>query len=370
MMRAADKWLPGLLAAGFRRPRPAGGGPRHLFFAVADHFEPHGRGTSPADARAMVARWVADYPRRFDAFRDAEGRPPRHTFFYPAEEYDEQTVAGLAPLCRDGWAEVELHLHHRGDTAATLAAALAAFRDQLRTRHGLLGTDREGRVRYGFVHGNWALCNSRPDGDWCGVNTELAVLRATGCYADFTFPSAPSSTQPRTVNAIYYAADRPDGGPRGHDRGISARVGGTAGGEDPARLLLIQGPLALNWRRRKWGCLPRLENAELSGANPPDPARLALWTGAGVHVRGRPDWIFVKLHTHGAVPANADALLGEPMLALHRALAAHYNDGRHWRLHYVSAREMANAVWAAEAGMDDPAAARDHVIAPPPCRGA
>jgi hypothetical protein len=58
------------------------------------------------------------------------------------------------------------------------------------------------RIAYGFVHGNWALCNSRPDGDWCGVNEELTVLAQTGCYADFTFPSAPSPTQPRMVNAV------------------------------------------------------------------------------------------------------------------------------------------------------------------------
>ena len=77
-------------------------------------------------------------------------------------------------------------------------------------RHGLLACDRRtGRPAYGFIHGNWALDNSRPDGRWCGVNNELDVLRETGCYADFTFPSAPSPTQPRKINSIYYAVDDP-----------------------------------------------------------------------------------------------------------------------------------------------------------------
>ena len=43
---------------------------------------------------------------------------------------------------------------------------------------------------FGFAPRNWALCNARRDGRWCGVNDELGVLRRTGCYADFTLPSA------------------------------------------------------------------------------------------------------------------------------------------------------------------------------------
>src|SRR5438132_607974 len=73
---------------------------------------------------------------------------------------------------------------------------LVWFRDVLAQRHGLLARDRTtGALGYGFIHGNWALCNSRPDGRWCGVNNELEILRATGCYADFTMPSAPHPTQ-------------------------------------------------------------------------------------------------------------------------------------------------------------------------------
>ena len=68
----------------------------------------------------------------------------------------------------------------------------------------------------------------------------LDVLRETGCYADFTFPSAGSRTQPRKINSIYYAIDDPDR-PRSHDRGIDV---GTA--PPPANgLILIQGPLLL-----------------------------------------------------------------------------------------------------------------------------
>ncbi len=364
MMRAMDRWLPGYLAARGRRARHHPAGLRHLFFCVADHFEPFGYGASAAQAMDAVRYWVETYPQRVASWRDADGRAPRHTFFYPAEEYDAACLDGLGALCRAGFGEVEVHLHHRHDTAEGFARKLVEFRDRLRQTHGMLGSDAQGAVRYGFVHGNWALCNSRPDGDWCGVNEELAVLRRTGCYADFTFPSAPSPTQPRTVNALYYARDR-RGFARGHDRGRMATAGKRMAEDDA--LLLIQGPLALNWGRRKWGLLPRLENAELSGANPPTAQRIDLWVAQDIQVQGRSDWVFVKVHTHGCVAVNTRVMLGEAMVEAHRHLQARYNDGRAWRLHYVSAREMANLVVAAEDGVaGDPGALRDYAVRRPP----
>jgi hypothetical protein len=42
----------------------------------------------------------------------------------------------------------------------------------------------------------------------------------TRWYADFTFPSAPSNTQPRKINSIYYAQGD-DHRPGNHDHGWS-----------------------------------------------------------------------------------------------------------------------------------------------------
>ena len=103
------------------------------------------------------------------------------------------------------------------------------FKELLADRHGLLSRDRRtGELAYGFIHGNWALDNSRPDGRWCGVNNELDVLRETGCYADFTLPSAPSPTQTRKINSLYYAVDDP-AAPRSHDTGVDVGDGAAAG---------------------------------------------------------------------------------------------------------------------------------------------
>ena len=160
-----------------------------------------------------------------------------------------------------------------------------AYKELLARRHGLLPKDKgSGEIVYGFIHGNWALDNARPDGRYCGVNNELDILRETGCYADFTLPSAPDPSQTRTINSIYYAVDDPNR-PRSHDWGIDVGTG-------PAprdALMIIQGPLVLNWRRRKWGILPRIENGCLQDNQPPARDRLDAWlrgAGPGLHPAG------------------------------------------------------------------------------------
>ncbi len=63
-----------------------------------------------------------------------------------------------------------------------------------------------------------------PSGNNCGINNELLILKETGCYADFTFPSAPHPTQPSTINSIYYAKDDPLA-PNSHNTGgVHAKV--------------------------------------------------------------------------------------------------------------------------------------------------
>jgi hypothetical protein len=234
---------------------------------------------------------------------------------------------------------VEIHLHHDKDNADNLRRTLTHFSGVLAQKHGLLSRGANGAVAYGFIHGNWALDNARPDGRWCGVNNELDVLRETGCYADFTLPSAPSPTQTRTINSIYYAVDDPCCS-RSHDVGTA--VG--SGKQPPNSLMMIQGPLLLDWRRRK------LENACLQASQAPSMARLDRWLDAQIGIPGRPEWVFVKLHTHGAPEANQKVLLGESMRRFHEGLAERARADSLFNYHYVTAREMYNLARAAEAG--------------------
>jgi hypothetical protein len=344
--KGVSGWVLQYAATALRRRSRRPGEEAHVLLCLADHYEPKSDNASPERADRRVRNWVEKYPRLFDRFRDSDGRPPRHTFFFPPEEYEPKYLDDLTGLCQAGYGEVEIHIHHRHDTAESLREKLTAFRDVLTGRHHQLAHDRHtGELAYGFIHGNWSLCNSRPDGDWCGVNDELTVLRQTGCYADFTLPSFPSPTQTAKINSLYYARSSPDR-PRGHDRGVDAGCGPVPEGS----LLLIQGPLLLDWGNRKWGIVPRLENSCVQRSQPPTPRRLGLWMKARVQVSSRPDWFFVKLHAHGAQEESQEVLLGDAMVRFHEGLAELAGRDSRLHFHYVTAREMANLVWAAEAG--------------------
>lgn len=345
MIRGAQKWLLPLLR---RKPHPAEEKIQHIFLAVCDHFEPMHR-TDAAGALARLKLWQEQYPRMAARFRDSSGRGPRHTFFYPIEQHSDEHVRIIADICRATGSEIEVQLHHDGDTEESLAEKIGQGVGQL-AAHGCLATGREGKKRFGFVHGNWALCNSRPDGRWCGVPREISLLRRLGCYGDFTFPSAPSLTQPLSVNQIGYAREL--GSAASLDALTAAESAATGGLRcSPEHLLLVQGPLALNWSRRKWGLLPRLENADLTGANAPTAQRFRLWQSQRIHVAGRPDWVFIKLHSHGAVPENSEVLLGPAAESFHHFFTSQFPSESGIQTHYVTAREMANLIHAAEDGM-------------------
>src|SRR5260370_1001923 len=86
----AAKVLPGATFRALARPVT---GPVHLILAVADHFEP---AIDPEDGLERVSRseqerrlewWREEYPKAADRWRDSDGRPFVHTYFYPTEQY-------------------------------------------------------------------------------------------------------------------------------------------------------------------------------------------------------------------------------------------------------------------------------------------
>ena len=139
-----------------RRSRKAGSqsGPTDLLLCIADHFEPQVGGAKESAARVRLDDWLLRYPQIADRHRDADGRPPAHTFYYPWDEYDRGEFVPLQAMCAQGYGEIELHLHHRDDTEASLRQklkqAIAAYREL-----GALSTWPDGRTAFGFVHGNW-----------------------------------------------------------------------------------------------------------------------------------------------------------------------------------------------------------------------
>lgn len=356
-MKNIHRWLGAYLSQCIRS-HPMVDKPIHIMFACCDHFEPDWNKADISKQINRVQRWVQEYPKLVSQFHDADGGHPKQTFFYPAEVYRKENLELLESLVEAGLGEVEIHLHHDQDTEEGLKVKIQqAIKDF--TRHGFLGQRKlSGQIRFAFIHGNWALNNSRKDGRWCGVNNETKILHNLGCYADFTYPSAPSETQPRKINSIYYSNSN-SLKPKGHNKGINVEMGKYTS----ADVMHVQGPLALNWRNRSRGIFPRIENGDITGHYHPTKDRVDLWVKQHICVAGKEDWIFIKTHTHGAKEFNADTLLGEPMKKMYEYLLTRYNDKTKYIMHFVTAREMYNIIKAAEAGeIGSPSQYRDYLV--------
>jgi hypothetical protein len=122
----------------------------------------------------------------------------------------------------------------------------------------------------------------------------------------------------------------------------------------------------LNWKKLKKGIFPQIENSDLRSGMEPTNDRVDLWVKANIHVEDRPEWRFIKLHTHGTQEKDMDVLLGKPIDDMFTYLEDKYNDGKNYVLHYVNSREMYNIVKAAEEGKTgDPNQFRDYILPRP-----
>jgi hypothetical protein len=265
----------------------------------------------------------------------------------------------IAQHCHAGWGEIEIHLHHgipHPDTTENTRRVLTEFRDRLAFRHRCLAAEEgSDQPRYSFVHGNFALANSA-GGRFCGVDSEMKILSDTGCYADFTLPTGilhPAQTA--KINSLYECG-LPLDQAAPHDKGIDL----TSGRTPRIFPLVVQGPLLVDFERSRRSLRPVFESGAATGANPMSLHRLALWKQAQIQVAGRPDWLFIKLHCHGMDPTQADAVVGGAFQDFLEKMVSGAND-RKETLHFVTAREMANIIFAACDGKEgNPGEYRDY----------
>jgi hypothetical protein len=137
------------------------------------------------------------------------------------------------------------------------------------------------------------------------------------------------------VNTVYWATDDPER-PKSHDRGIPLRTGDGVRGD----LLIIPGPLAINWKERVRSVVPRLETGELAGYSRPSLHRAGLWLS---HAPRIGEDVFIKLYAHGAPEKNAAPMLGTDLdrtfACLNQVCAEKAVD-----LHFVTAWQMFEAI--------------------------
>jgi hypothetical protein len=295
---------------------------------MCDHYEP---GFGDEGARRNL-KWLEKFRLISTKHRDSAGNKFQYTWFYAYDHKNEMVLKDLAHVVREGYGEVEFHWHHpKADNdsfPAMLDEAVTWFK-----KYGFLTTSGENpETRFAFIHGNWALDASNPK---CGVTRELDILFSRGCYADFTFSTIGTVSQPKKVNSIYYAKDTDE--PKSYDDGIQCSVG-----QHISDLLMIfQGPSTLTWTGG-------LEYGAVESYALPHKERINEWIKANIHVIGHPEWVFIKVYSHG-VQSEKEILDKhlEQMLSDIESISKE----RMISLHYVTAREAYNIVKAAEAGL-------------------
>ena len=333
--------------------------PLHIIFCMVDHFEPGSGNVSFSVEKKRMKTLLDKLPIIADKHKDSDHISPKRTWFFPPHYHRNNNLRELVSLCEAGYGEIELHLHHgktRPDTSNNLRNTIKQCIQEY-SEFGIFGREN-GETRYGFIHGNSALDNSRK-GKLCGVNNEIDILLETGCYADFTFPCA-GPPNPRKLNSIYYAIDDPNE-PKSYNTGVDVKAGRKC---TTKRLMIVQGPLFPFFK----GTYPwslRLYTPVINGQPPVDAKRIDAWINCRIHIRGAANWIIVKTHTHGAVESSA--VLGSEMEFIYKHLESNYGNGGKFYLHYVSARELYNIIKAIENGepLTTPHDYRDYLIEQP-----
>lgn len=316
----------------------------HVMFLIVDHHEPG----SGKKGIKISKDWCDAYKQNILGISDDYGNSIKYTWFYPYDHKNGAVLLNLNDLVFSGFGEIEFHWHHGNDTNET-------FNDKLKealnwfNSYGCMTSGESGETsKFGFVHGNWALDNSG-ENKHCGVSLELDILNKHGCYADFTFSNL-SRSQPKKINSIYYAKDTPQ--PKSYNTGVDSEVGKIGEG-----LMIFEGPISCDWHDLSF------DSGQIEIDSPFKQHRTELWLKYAPTVKAKPNWLFVKVYTHGV--QSKDVILSKNFRNMFLSLKT-FCKNRDFKLHFVTAREAYNIVTAAEKGeIGDPEIYRDYKIGKP-----
>src|SRR5262249_62211797 len=125
-------------------------------------------------------------------------------------------------------------------------------------------------------------------------------------------------------NSIY--AVRDDDQPKSYDRYLPLSM--LRSGE--ADLMMFEGPLIFSPSLTLRHLFLDLDDGDIHATEHASPARADMWIRANVHVAERPDWIFIKLFSHGAsTPGDVEAVTGQDYSNMLRYLQPATNAATH-----------------------------------------
>ena len=318
-------------------------------FLIVDHYEPAKADGDKSTER--VREWCEGYMNISKNHADSDGIHPLHSWFYRYDYPRYENIRMLSEYVFKDFGEIEFHLHHEHDTPDNFIKTIKEGVEWFNQAGAMISAEALPEKNFAYIAGNWALDNGQNNPEFSGVNTEISILKDQNCYADFTFPAFGQRSQPKIVNKIYYATDTPE--PKSYDTGVEVEVGKDPSGD----LMIFQGPLFIDWDTAF------TESAAFEKFAEYTPLRLNCWKNAHIHVKGKPEWVFIKLHTHGMQSKNI--FLDTNFDEMCSALEAKFKE-KPFCLHYVTAREAYNIVKAAEAGESgNPNQYRDYLIKEP-----
>jgi hypothetical protein len=115
--------------------------------------------------------------------------------------------------------------------------------------------------------------------------------------------------------------------------------------------MIFEGPLVFDWSRRIRSIpVPRLDDGALAQNYPLTLQRFERWRSSRISVVGRPEWIFIKLYSHGFFDWDQDAMIGSQMRKFMNELMELAEKTQNFKIYFASCREAFNMVMAAVDG--------------------